>query len=307
MTAQGEPIRIFFHTHKFFHRQPPRNTLKGTHLMADRNAPNLSKWPFYLGDLLLLGIAAWIVRQSHHPVGPWPLFFLVTCAIVGAWVSVTPFLVEYRARLKFAEADSLTTAVKQLNDLRAFTNQISFATAQWQLVQEQAGNTVKTAREIGERITAEARAFSEFMQKANDAEKAHLRLETDKLRRAEQEWLQAIVRLLDHIYALHQAGLRSGQPLLIEQLGNFQSACRDAARRLGLVPFEAKPDEPFNETAHQLADPEAKPQAGASVAETIATGYTFRGQLLRPPLVSIKPSLDSTIETDAQLLFGEGR
>lgn len=274
--------------------------------MADRNAPRLSKWPFYLGDVLLLGVAAWIVRLSQHPLGPWPIFFLVICAVVGAWVSVTPFLVEYRAMLKFAEADSLTTAVKQINDLRTFTNQISFATAQWQLVQEQAANTVKTAREIGQRITSEAQAFSEFMQKANDAEKAHLRLETDKLRRAEQDWLQAIVRLLDHVYALHQAGLRSGQPVLIEQLGNFQNACRDAARRLGLVPFEAKPDEPFNETAHQLADAEAQPPAGACVGETIATGYTFRGQLLRPPLVSVKLSAESTGETEPQLLFGDG-
>jgi molecular chaperone GrpE (heat shock protein) len=275
--------------------------------MADRNAPKLSKWPFYLGDAFLLGVAALIVRQSHHPLGPWPLFFLVTCASVGAWVSVTPFLVEYRALLKFAEADSLTDAVKQINDLRTFTNQISFATAQWQLVQEQAANTVKSARDITDRITAEARAFSEFMQKANDAEKAHLRLESDKLRRAEQDWLQVLVRLLDHVYALHQAGLRSGQPVLIAQLGNFQSACRDAARRLGLVPVEAKPDEPFNDTAHQLADTEAKPALGACVAETIATGYTFRGQPLRPPLVSLKPPAESVSEPDEQLLFGEGR
>jgi len=112
--------------------------------------------------------------------------------------------------------------------------------------------------------------------------------------------------LLDHVYALHQAGLHSGQPVLIEQLGNFQSACRDATRRLGLVPFEAKPDEPFNDTSHQLADPETKPQVGACVAETIATGYTFRGQLLRPPLVSIKPPAESALDTDAQLLFGQG-
>lgn len=275
--------------------------------MADRNAPKLSKWPFYLGDLFLTGVAAWIVHQSQHPLGPWPLFFLVTCAIAGAWVSITPFLVEYRAMLKFAEADSLTSAVEQINNLHAFTNQISFATAQWQLVQEQAANTVKTAREVGERITGEAQAFSEFMHKANDAEKAHLRLEVEKLRRGEAEWLQATVRLLDHVYGLHQAGLRSGQPVLIEQLAKFQNACRDAARRLGLVPFEAKPDEPFDENAHQLADSEAKPADGACVAETVATGYTFRGQLLRPPLVNIKPAAETASETDAQLLFGEGR
>jgi len=63
----------------------------------------------------------------------------------------------------------------------------------------------------------------------------HLELETAKLRRAEGDWLQVTVRILDHVFALYVAAARSGQPRLAEQIAAFQNACRDAARRVGLV------------------------------------------------------------------------
>ena len=94
------------------------------------------------------------------------------------------------------------------------------------------------------------------MQRANDSERATLRLEVEKLRRAEADWLQVLVRMLDHVYALHQGALRSGQPMLIEQVGNFQNACRDAARRVGLTPFTANEAEPFDAQRHQLIEDE---------------------------------------------------
>lgn len=273
--------------------------------MTDQAVPKLVKWPFVLGDLLLLGLAAWIVFQQPAPLATWPLVLLAMCVAVGAWIGVTPFLVEYRAAIQFAESGSLTTTVAQLKNLQAFTNQVSFATAQWQVVQEQSSKTVTAAKEIAERMTKEAQAFGDFMRNANDSEKAHLRLEAEKLRRGEGDWLQVTVRLLDHVYALYQAGVRSGQPALVEQLANFQNACRDSARRLGLTAFEAQPDEPFNEKAHQLIEAEAKPPAGAVIAETLATGYTFQGQLLRPPLVRLKGPLEPEAEPEpsTQLLL----
>ena len=137
---------------------------------------------------------------------------LVTCVGVGAWLAVTPFLRQYQAAVKVAEADALTTAVDQINNVRNVANQINFATAQWQVVQEHAGRTVDEARQMGEKMANEARAFAEFMAKANDREKGQLRLELDKLRRSQEEWLQVVVGLLDHVYALYRAGLNSGQP-----------------------------------------------------------------------------------------------
>ena len=130
-------------------------------------------------------------------------------------------------------------------------------------------------------MTTEIREFNEFQVKLNDTEKGALRLEVEKLRRAEGEWLQVVARILDHIFALHNAAARSGQPELAEQIGQFQNACRDAARRVGLAPFNAAPDEKFDAQKHRAHGVE-NPPAEAVVAETLAPGMTFQGRLDPP-------------------------
>ena len=251
-------------------------------------APKLSKWPFFLGDALLLGTAYFITYQSRFALGHWELGFVVLCVLGGALLGIAPFLLEYEALVKAAQSRELTTAVSLLKDLEGIAAQISGATGKWQDAQEQADKTAATAREIAERMTGELQAFTEFMKRANDSERATLRLEVEKSRRGESEWLSVLVRMLDHVYALHQGACRSGQPKLIEQVGHFQNACRDAARRVGLTPFTAKEAEPFDAQRHQLADENAKPPADAVVAETVAAGYTFQGRPLRPALVRLR-------------------
>jgi len=255
--------------------------------MSDLNAPPLAKWPFFLGDAVLLGMAIFITYQCKLPLGHWELCFVVLCVAGGMLLGIAPFLLEYDALVKLTEANALTTVVSQLHNLEGIAAQISGATSRWQDAQDQADKTARSAREIADRMTAEAQAFTEFMRQASDNERATLRLEVEKLRRAEGDWLQVLVRTLDHVFALHQGALRSGQPGLIEQLGNFQNACRDAARRVGLTPFAANEAEPFDPQRHRLLDEAAKPPADAVVAQTIAVGYTFQGRLIRPALVSL--------------------
>jgi len=220
-------------------------------------------------------------------MGMWQTAFVVLCAAGAAALGVMPFLLEYRVFVKLFEARELTTVVSQLNKLEEVSAQIGGATGQWQAVQEEAGKTAKAARNIADRMTAEVTAFAEFMQRANDGEKATLRVEVEKMHRAETEWLQTLVRILDHVYALNQGARRSGQAHLIEQMGNFQNACRDAARRVGLAPYAANPGEPVDAKRHQLADGNGKLPEGAQVGETIATGYTFQGKQIRPALVRL--------------------
>ncbi|HWQ92710.1 MAG TPA: nucleotide exchange factor GrpE, partial [Clostridia bacterium] len=166
--------------------------------------------------------------------------------------------------------------------------QISGATNHWQLAQEQADKTVTSAKEIAERMNAEVKGFTEFMQHVNDREKATLKLEVEKLHRGQAEWLQVLVRMLDHIYALNQGAIQSGQQNVIQQVAQFQNACRDAARRIGLAPFVAAPEEAFDPEKHQLLDNRPQPPGDAKIINTIATGYTFQGKLLRPALVKVQ-------------------
>jgi molecular chaperone GrpE (heat shock protein) len=256
--------------------------------MRDLIPPRVPKWPFFTGDALLLGAAYFIYARSELPMNEGEMALAALCVAAGALFGVVPFLVEYRVVARVAEAAGLTTVVSQLQRLDELAAEIRGATGLWQTVQEQADKTVAAAESIAQRMTAEVKSFSEFMQRANDTEKANLRLEAEKLRRGEGDWLAVLVRVLDHVYALHQAGLRSGQPALMEQLTHFRNACLDTARRVGLAPFGAEPDEPFDAQRHQAADADGKPSEGALVSQTLATGYTFQGRFLRPALVHLR-------------------
>ena len=136
-------------------------------------------------------------------------------------------------------------------------------------------------------MAAEAKAFTEFLQKANDAERAHLRLEAEKLRRNETEWLQIVLRMLDQVHALFQAALQSGQPALAEQIGLFQNACRDLSRRAGMAVVTALAGEPFDPKRHQLLHDAAAPD-NALILDTLAPGYTYQGQMVRRALVRLQ-------------------
>jgi molecular chaperone GrpE (heat shock protein) len=230
----------------------------------------------------------------------------VVSVALAALLGILPFVLEYRTSSRLAESASLAEVVGQIKNLEMIAEQIAGATARWQSVQEVADRVAGTSRAIAERMSAEAKAFTDFMQRANDSEKATLRLEADKLRRAEGDWVHVLVRMLDHVYALHLGATRSGQPNLIAQLDQFQHACRDAARRIGLSPFTANPAEAFDPQRHQLLDGEEVSPDGATIAETLATGYTFQGRLLRPALVRLQgmngktETLDSKTDNDQQ-------
>jgi molecular chaperone GrpE (heat shock protein) len=256
--------------------------------MQDSTAPRIAKLPFFAGNAALL-VLAWIIfYQGKRPLGGWEVLACVVCVIVGAVFSIWPFVLEYRSAQKLLETATLTSVVSQVQNLEQVAAQIGGATAQWQTVQETADKTARQAKEIVQSMASQAKAFSDFMQQANDSEKATLRLELDKFRRVEADWLQVLVRILDHVYALNRAAAQSRQPTVIEQLGRFQNACHDTARRVGLTPFLAARDDKFDVQKHQLMDGQTKPVEGACVDETVASGYTFQGKLIRPALVRLR-------------------
>jgi len=248
----------------------------------------IPKWPFLLGDALLLGFASYFIWQSPHPISQWETIACVASAAVGALLGITPFLLDHRAVLRLVDVNALGEVAGKIQDLERLANRITAATNEWTNVQTQAEKISNGAKEIADRMGEEVRQFSEFMQKMNDSEKAALRLEVEKFHRGEAEWLQVLVRILDHIFALHAAAVHSNQPQLAEQITHFQDACRGAARRVGVTPFVAEPDEPFSPERHQVLDAKSKPAADAAVAETVGAGYTFQGRLLRPALVRLK-------------------
>lgn len=256
--------------------------------MTDRPVVRIPKWPFLLGDAALLALAFVVARLSAPPLSQaWQFAACFVAVAGGALIAVWPFILDHRAAVRAAEADRMADAVGQLKNIETVAAQIGAATARWQMAQDAAEKTTTSAKAIADKINTEARAFQEFLAKANDGEKATLRLEVEKLQRAQGEWLQLSVHTLDHIFALHQAAVRSGQPNVIKQLDQFQHACRDLARRMGLVAVLPATDTAYDAQAHQLADPKQPVEEGARIAAVLAPGFTFQGRALRKPLVAL--------------------
>jgi molecular chaperone GrpE (heat shock protein) len=261
-------------------------------MMNDANDATIwkaPKWPFFLADALLFAFAYFFILRAPRAVHYWEL--AAACVAFGAVLSLIPFYLDYRAMGKALEVNALGAVAEKIQNLDTLSAQINTVTNRWEIIQEslqaEAGKTSAAAKNIADQMAAEVRQFNEFMQKMNDSEKSTLRLEVEKLRRAEGEWLQVLVRILDHVYALHTAAVRTGDPKFAEPVTNFQNACRGTTRRIGLTPFTAEPDEKFNAELHQVAGSKEKPPAGAVIAETVGVGYTFQGKLLRPALVRV--------------------
>src|SRR5947208_3614736 len=129
--------------------------------MSERTVPKLPKWPFFLGDILLVTLAYLILGAAYAhgkwPMNTWQNLWCVLSLSLGCVLGVLPFLLEYRAAMKLTEADRLTNAVLQIENLEIIGRQITNATANWQTAHEHSIQAVETAREIAEGNAAEAR------------------------------------------------------------------------------------------------------------------------------------------------------
>ena len=255
--------------------------------MSDLKTPRVAKLPFLAADLLMLGVASYLVFSNPVALDAWRASLVMIAVALAAVFGIAPFVLDLGTEVRLAEGEALANCTQQLRNLDAISFEIRAATGRWQEVQAQAEKTAEVARTISAQMIEEGKAFAQFMAKANDAEKARLRMEVDKLRRAEEDWLAIITRILDHIFALHQAAIRSHQQTVIDQLANFQAACRDIVRRAGLNVFIAEQGEIFDEAKHRLPDGSPVKEADAKVFETLAVGYTFQGQLLRRAIVRV--------------------
>jgi molecular chaperone GrpE (heat shock protein) len=263
---------------------PAKDLLK-TSGMTEIEPPKISKSAFFLGDLLLLGVGGFLIYQAPRAMDPWNVLLLVICVLSGAWLAAYPFMAEYKASVKLAEAEGLGEAVERLKGMETIGNQIIALSSQWQTVQDHANNAVEAVQGISERMSMEAKAFSELTTRMNQQEKAHLRLEVEKLRRNEGEWIQVLMGFSDHIFALFQAAFRSGEQRVIEQVGRLQGSCHEIARKVGFVAFGAVPDESFDPAKHQTET--GTTEAGAKILAMLAPGYMYQGQLVRRVLVTL--------------------
>lgn len=267
--------------------------------MSQDETPRLSIWIFLLSDLAFLGLAGWLTHTGPRPLDTLYVLAVLTCVACGAFCAFVPFLRMYEAKIRLLEAKGLASTVSTVRDLTSLTEQVTTARAVWESANQEVEKSIQSAQEVYNRMAEETKAFHQFMADSQNAEVRNLRVEVEKLRKADQTWLELCVHMLDHVYAISSAAEKSDNSAVAQQHVQFRGAMYDIVRRVGLVPFNADEGEAFDERKHQLRDPNQKPDPGMVVAESHATGYTFQGQLLRRALVGVKPG-DGVTKDQAQ-------
>lgn len=252
--------------------------------------------PFLVGDALLL-IAAWaLFAQGNRPLQFYEVAVVGGCVTLGAWLGVWPFVLTHRAAMRRMETTELTDTVARIHKLEDVARRVDMATNKWQTAQDAADRTARAAREVAEEIHTRQADFQSFLQQANDSERQNLRLEVQKLQQGEHTWVQVLVHVMDHTFALFTAAQRSGQQRVVDQIGRFQNACLDTVRRVGLTPLVVPPGIPYDAATQDLAGEAPANSEGTvlNVAATVAPGYSFQGKLLRKPTVALAAPGEST-------------
>ena len=245
------------------------------------------KWPFLFADAIFIGLGYWISTLIQGPAQPWQVISILVCALFGASFAIAPFYFEFKAEAKAIEIAQLTSVAKEVGNMKAVAKKISEASENWDSVQEASAQTAKLAEEIAEGIQASVKEHDAFMTKACTDELKTLRLEVEKFRRMETDWAKSLVSVLDLVYRLERSAAASGKKPFIKTTGIFQNHCRDEARRVGLVAFEAEQGAVFDPELHAVPDGEKAPEDTAKIAETRLPGFRLQGQIIRKPLVAV--------------------
>lgn len=132
--------------------------------MDEGRYPRVPKWPFFLGDAIMLGLAFFIYWQGAAPLPLAEILAGSLCVLLGALLAVTPFVMEYRALLKTIEVSALGGAMEKIQNLETLSAHIGSATSHWELAHEAAEKTSTSARQISEQMAIELKDFKEFLQ-----------------------------------------------------------------------------------------------------------------------------------------------
>ena len=224
--------------------------------MSEKPNIILPKWPFLLGDIILILLACFIVIASPKPMSGIGIFACALSVILGMLVYVTPYIIEHltqqqRIKLKQAKAEeTLLKAVELASDLLNRTESIH----------AELMKGVLSVRQVPAKLEETTEELVEI-------------IDSDKLAASVTELGDLLNRLEAQPTQLHQSG--SGENLTKEQLAELlESHTSSSVPDLSQVTdtLETMLEELRNELSEKFAELEEKneksiPLAASQVAE----------------------------------------
>ncbi|RME68900.1 MAG: hypothetical protein D6781_09845 [Verrucomicrobia bacterium] len=138
------------------------------------NRPTLPKpiprWPFYLGDAAFLILAFATITLAGSPPSLGHIAVATLCTIIGIALLLIPFLLEYDARARFAEAQARDHAEAQLRRLAQIGDQLTNVLSRSQSTEEQIGQALGNLDEIIEKLGNLTDDLGQFISRLSTSE-----------------------------------------------------------------------------------------------------------------------------------------
>ena len=187
------------------------------------------------------------------PVHHWKI--AAGCVMLGAVLGVVPFYLDYRAMGKSDGSHALVAVVEKIQNLEIFSERINLAMNHRPVIQgtvlRKPENPPPPPGRLPDSTTQEARRFSEFMFRLTTARRPRCGSSSKPCTARKANGCRLLLgRYLPSYFC--PAPRRAPRRAVHRAHCEF-SARRIRRRRLGLLPFIAEPDKPFDAERHQAA------------------------------------------------------
>jgi hypothetical protein len=153
-------------------------------------APNLSPWPFLIGDVLLLATAAYLASRAPEPLSGPTLIAVVICVALGAVLACVPFLLNYTRRQDLALAERQKEIAALARTTAESAEQISIVAQGLHAISDHTQRTLKHLDQLPQKLQEKINDFKTQLNEVNVTENEALAQEVNTLRTSEIERLE---------------------------------------------------------------------------------------------------------------------
>ena len=268
-------------------------------------SPRPPKWPYLLGDALLLALACAIGLATERPLSPVALTAVFGCVAFGSILGALPFLLDFLAQQRAAAALLQQKLDLQGLKLQQAADTLAATSAQLKAAHEAAARAVHAADNLPYRLQEKVAEFTTQLQERDDEEKAAMAKELEALRDAEGQRLATLVHSIQtatkEFSAIEQAartaleGARreatEAVPALAAALGAATTRA-EAALGTAITRAESAIDQTTTRAQSALAATEAQAREAIASAEALANRLLERTAALR----QLEQELDSSLQ-----------
>ena len=157
------------------------------------SSPRPPKWPYLLGDIVLLALACIVGLTAESPLSATALSVIFGCVALGCVLGVLPYILDFSGEQRAAAAEFQQRLEAQNAKLLHSIEALAATGAQLKAAQEAAAKAVHTAESLPYKLQEKIAEFTTQLQQHDDEEKAAMAKELETLRDTEGQRLTALV------------------------------------------------------------------------------------------------------------------